>query len=193
MVRLNETGAIKEEDSTNQTKKTSDIIVISNSHTTNLNLIGLKNKTIEVHEAYTVKESQDKMEQVDVKETQTVLYQLITNDVGQSEDTALKCASDIVSLARETKKKAKNVIISSSPPSADKKLNERVYMANCRIDQLVRNEEHIEVCRHDNLGYSGYQRYIFLANDRKLLNTMLDTREILSIVSIGYAKTSKCK
>ena len=157
--------------STNQAKKSSDIIVIGNSHTTNLKLIGLRNKTMEIHEAYTVKEARVKKEQVDVKENQTVLYQLITNDVGQSEVSALKCASDIVSLARETKRKAKNVIISYSPPCGDKNLNELVYMANCRIEQLVRNEEHIEVCRHDNLGYSGYPKYNFLANDQKHLNT----------------------
>ena len=63
------------------------------------------------------------------------MYQLITNDVGQSEDTALKCASDIISLASETKKKANNVIISYSPPCGDNKLNDLVYTANCGIDQ----------------------------------------------------------
>lgn len=117
------------------------------------------------HPAPVIQKAEGALKRIDKNSNQTIILQEITNDVGQSEKSAINCAHRMKSLALQAKKKADNVIISLAPPNGNKNWNDLIFVANERVASILSGIENISICSHVNLGHSGYPIYELLAQD----------------------------
>ena len=97
----------------------------------------------------------------------------ITNDVTLSEQHALKCAHDMVQLAKVASEKSDNVIISLGLPRCDDEVkHELTQMINQEIDHVIkRHRVNAWPCYNDNLLYRGRANYKYFTRDGKHLTT----------------------
>ena len=138
------------------TAKTHNVLLVGNSQTShNFNLNHLNRKIhLDKAEAMTIQEARKEISLSEYKDL--IVIHEITNDVGTTENSALKCADDMMKLANFATTKADNVIISLGLPRIDNEIKHQLTgMVNHRLMQCLGQKRNIFLCAHNNMLYYG--------------------------------------
>jgi ribA/ribD-fused uncharacterized protein len=152
--------------------ETKDVLLIGNSHTSsNFHLNHLNRKIkLEKRSAMTISEARREVQR-STKRDVIVIHE-VTNDIGNSEDSAIKCAdhmTDLVSIALD---KADKVVVSLGIPRFDSThKHELVQVANSRIENRLAQKKNVAICRHDNFFNYGKPISNYIARDGYHMST----------------------
>jgi ribA/ribD-fused uncharacterized protein len=128
------------------------VLIVGNSHTSQLKINVDEQVQIERQSAMTIQEAEEQIEKMEQGKYALIVLHEITNDV-KSSDNAHEIAQEMIRVASVAKQKAE-VLISLGIPTMDTHLNNLIKLVNLEIECNA-NDKQIKVCSNSNLLFKG--------------------------------------